>query len=176
MQFSTAGLAQLAREEGTRLDLYDDPAGHCTIGVGHLVHLGGCDGRASEIPFRDGISQLDAESMLAADVAPVEAAVSDEVTVPLTQNQFDALISFGFNVGIPAFRSSTLLRRLNAGDYAGAADEFARWTRGGGEVLPGLVARRAREAATFRASGAAAGIALAAIAAAGLALVLWGTA
>ena len=78
-----------------------------------------------------------------------EAAINGRVTVPLTQPQFDALVSFVFNVGAGAFRKSTLLKKLNAGDYAEATAEFPRWVKGGGKTLPGLVVRRAAEMLLF---------------------------
>jgi peptidoglycan hydrolase-like protein with peptidoglycan-binding domain len=81
-------------------------------------------------------------------------AVRARVSVPLTQNQFDALVSFTFNVGAGAFGGSTLLKRLNAGDYAGGADEFGKWTKSGGKVFAGLVRRRTEEAALFRGGAA----------------------
>jgi lysozyme len=70
--------------------------------------------------------------------------------VPLRQNQFDALVSFSYNVGLPAFRSSTLLKKLNRDDYDGAAIEFHKWVKSGGKVLKGLVRRRASEALLFQ--------------------------
>ncbi len=76
-------------------------------------------------------------------------AVNRLVTVPLTQNQFDALISFVFNLGIGNFRTSTLLKKLNAGDYTGAAKEFPPWVRADGKQLPGLIKRRDAEKALF---------------------------
>jgi peptidoglycan hydrolase-like protein with peptidoglycan-binding domain len=87
--------------------------------------------------------------MLAEDVGRFEAAVNRLVKVPLSQGQFDALVSFSFNVGEGALADSTLLRKLNARDYKGARREFARWNKGGGRVLPGLTRRRAAEAKLF---------------------------
>lgn len=75
--------------------------------------------------------------------------MSKYVKVKLTQNQFDALVSFVYNVGVGAFRTSTLLRKLNNGDYVGAAAEFKRWKFGGGKELPGLVRRRKAEEQLF---------------------------
>lgn len=75
------------------------------------------------------------------------------VKVRLTQSQFDALVSFVYNVGVEAFRTSTLLRKLNGADYVGAAAEFKRWKMGGGKVLPGLIRRRKREEELFLRTG-----------------------
>ena len=83
------------------------------------------------------------------DVAESERAVNQHVHVPLTQHQFDALVSFVFNLGAGNFRTSTLLKKLNARDYDGAAQEFGRWVQAGGKTLPGLVRRREAESALF---------------------------
>ncbi|WP_312069487.1 lysozyme, partial [Acinetobacter sp.] len=77
------------------------------------------------------------------------ASVNNLVKVPLSQNQFDALVSLTYNIGSTAFKNSTLLKKLNAKDYAGAADQFLRWNKGGGKVLKGLVRRREAERALF---------------------------
>ena len=78
-----------------------------------------------------------------------ESDVSNLVKVKLTQGQFDALVSFAYNLGARALSTSTLLQKLNAGDYTGAADEFPRWNKAGGKVLPGLTWRREAERALF---------------------------
>ncbi len=95
------------------------------------------------------ISQAKADADLARNVAGIEIDVARLVKVPLTQGQFDALVSFAFNLGAAALAGSTLLRKLNAGDCAGAAAEFGKWVHADGTVLPGLVTRRARERALF---------------------------
>jgi len=95
------------------------------------------------------ISSARAEEMLQADLPRFEAAVSRLVTVPLDQHQFDALVSFTYNLGEGNLRSSTLLKKLNAGDYAAAAAQFERWVTAAGKPLPGLVKRRAAERAMF---------------------------
>jgi lysozyme len=82
-------------------------------------------------------------------VRKFEAGVKRLVKVPLAQGQFDALVSFSFNVGLGALGSSTLLRKLNAGDYRGAAAEFPRWNKAGGKVYEGLTRRRAAERSLF---------------------------
>lgn len=97
------------------------------------------------------ITQQQADDYLRRDVRQFERAVARQVRVPLTQGQFDALVSFAFNLGEGALAQSTLLRLLNAGDYAGAAAQFDRWNKAGGRVLPGLVRRRAAERALFEA-------------------------
>jgi uncharacterized membrane protein len=101
------------------------------------------------------ITQAQAEDYLREDVYWAEDAVRDLVKVALAQNEFDALVSLVFNIGAGAFGRSTLLRKLNDGDKAGAGAEFARWNQAAGKVLPGLVKRRADEAALFNGSGPA---------------------
>nr|WP_268932916.1 lysozyme [Sphingobium yanoikuyae] len=88
------------------------------------------------------------QALLAADLLRFERAVN-RLGGRMSQGQFDAMVSFAFNCGEGALKSSTLLKKHLAGDYAGAGKEFARWTRGGGKVLPGLVKRRAAEAALY---------------------------
>ncbi|MCJ2030709.1 lysozyme [Methylobacterium sp. J-043] len=96
------------------------------------------------------ITQAEADDILARDLVRFEDAVARLVRVPVTQNQFDALVSFAFNLGEGNLGSSTLLKKLNAGDYDGAADQFARWNKAKGKVLTGLTRRRAAEADLFR--------------------------
>jgi lysozyme len=102
MKTSDAGLRFIADWEGLRLKMYDDGGkgiGNCTIGVGHLVHLGPCDGRASEAPFRNGITNDAAFELMRKDVQRFEDVVNRLARVPLNQNQFDALVDFSFNTG-----------------------------------------------------------------------------
>lgn len=127
------------RSEGCKLKAYLCPAGVWTIGYG--ATLGVQPG--------DVISQGRAEGLLRDDLAARGPQVEKRVSVPLTQNQFDALVSFVYNVGVAAFHGSTLRAHLNLGDYAGAAAEFPRWNMAGGRILPGLVVRRADERALF---------------------------
>lgn len=147
---SNAGLSLIARVEGFRSECYDDSAGYCTIGFGHLIHRGatGTDPGA-EAAFVDGISETDALEVLRKDVNIAEAAVKRHVQVPLLQGQFDALVSFVFNIGETAFAGSTLLKHLNESNYASAQAQFHRWTFAGGKSVKGLVTRRRLEAAMF---------------------------
>ncbi len=150
MNVSTGGLNFLKRLEGEVFKVYTDAAGFLTAGVGHLL--------IAQDNLRAGqqISKSQSDAFLRADVRQAETAVNQAVKVPLSQNEFDALCSFTFNVGIGAFNKSTLLKKLNAGDRTGAANEFARWNKAGGKVQNGLVKRRAAEKALFE-SGAAGG-------------------
>ncbi|HEU0132697.1 MAG TPA: glycoside hydrolase family protein [Mycobacteriales bacterium] len=155
LDVSDAGLKRIAAYEGWRAQLYEDVAHHATIGYGHLVHLGPITAADRSGPFGKGITQAQGLALLRQDAQRMVDAVRAKVTVPLNQDQFDALVSFAFNVGAGAFAGSTLLKKLNAGDYAGAADAFGMWTKSGGKVVAGLVRRRAEEAALFRGHGAA---------------------
>ena len=147
-KLSRKGAAFVARFEGIVLRLYDDPAGHCTIGIGHLVHHGRCDG-SEPAEFKSGITRPRAFELLQEDAADVAKAIRRHVNVPLNQRQFDALCSFGFNCGTGAIATSTLTRRLNAGEYAAVPSELNRWVTAGGQTLPGLVRRRKAEGKLF---------------------------
>ncbi|MDT5293348.1 MAG: lysozyme [Acidobacteriota bacterium] len=150
MQMSQHGLGLLTQWEGCELEVYNDSAGLPTIGVGHLltkselssgkIVIGGVP-----VKYSGGITQQQAEDLLAQDLAPTTQAVTNGVKVALNANQFDALTSFTFNVGIGAFTSSTLLKVLNQGQYAQVPDQLMRWTRAGGRVVQGLVNRRQNE-------------------------------
>jgi lysozyme len=118
--------------EGLRLEAYLCPAGVWTIGYGHT---------GSDVWPGLVITKEWAEWLLDEDLKKFEAYVSGYVKVDLTQDQFDALVSFTYNVGAEAFKNSTMLKKLNAGDYEGAAKEFPRWNKSKGKVLPGLVKR-----------------------------------
>ncbi|HEX8743517.1 MAG TPA: lysozyme [Thermoleophilaceae bacterium] len=148
MRLDAAGIALLMREEGLRTTPYNDSAGHATIGVGHLIHRGPVT--AADIRRYRGFTRADAEKLLRADAASREQAVERLVRVPLSQNEFNALVSLVFNIGINGFASSTVLRKLNAGDRHGAADAFLMWRIGG----PGLIFRRQRERQLFLSGGA----------------------
>ena len=125
--------------EGLRLEAYKCPADVWTIGYGHT----------NKVKQGDAITTGEAEVLLALDVQEAERAVNAYVDVDINQNQFDALVSFVYNLGAGNFKSSTLLRKLNQGDYLGAANEFERWNKAGGKVLNGLVRRRKAESNLF---------------------------
>jgi lysozyme len=138
---SPAGLAMLQRLEGFSATPYVDAHGY-SIGYGHFIKAG----ESFTTITRDQALQL-----LQQDLVWAERAVRTNVLVPLTQSQFDALVSFVYNVGETNFRGSTLLRKLNAGDYEGALAEFPKWNRSGGDVVDALVERRAQEQQLFEA-------------------------
>ncbi|GCP61500.1 muraminidase [Escherichia coli] len=144
MQTSDKGIALIKQFEGCKLTAYQDSVGVWTIGYGWTKPV---DGK----PIRAGmtIKQETAERLLKTGLVSYENDVSRLVKVDLTQGQFDALVSFTYNLGARSLSTSTLLRKLNGGDYAGAADEFLRWNKAGGKVLNGLTRRREAERALF---------------------------
>jgi len=141
MQTSPSGIALIKHFEGFAERAYLCPAGYPTIGYGHVVR-GNMPGE---------ISEAYADRLLAEDLRSIEAAVRRLIRVPLSQNQFDVLVSFTFNLGAGRLQMSRLRMLINRGDYAAAAPEFLRWVYGGGRKLPGLVARRRAEAALWSA-------------------------
>lgn len=132
---------QIVRDhEGLKLTAYLDGGGVWTIGYGHT----GSDVREGlTIPLSE------AERLLTRDLKVAEGYINEAVQVKLTQNQFDALVSFVYNVGGGAFKTSTMLKMLNAGDYEGAAKQFPRWNKDNGKVVQGLINRRQKEQALF---------------------------
>ncbi|EIX7372518.1 lysozyme [Citrobacter freundii] len=144
MQTSEKGIALIKQFEGCKLTAYQDSVGVWTIGYGWTQPV---DGKL----IRSGMSikQETAERLLKTGLVSYESDVSRLVKVALTQGQFDALVSFTYNLGARSLSTSTLLRKLNAGDYSGAADEFLRWNKAGGKVLNGLTRRREAERALF---------------------------
>lgn len=138
------GLTIVKRCEGRELQAYQDSVGVWTIGYGHTSAAGPPTVYAGQT-----ISEAEAESILQKDLELFENGVRDLVKVPINSDQFSALVSFSFNLGLGALGDSTLLRKLNAGDYQGAADEFPRWVKAGGQTLLGLVKRRDAERALF---------------------------
>lgn len=140
MKTSQKGIDLIKRFEGVVLKVYKDAVGLPTIGYGHLIKKG---------EVFTTITQQQAEELLAKDLKQFEEGISTSVKVALTQNQFDALVSFAFNLGMGNVNSSTLLRKLNAGDIQGAANEFVRWNKASGRVLSGLTRRRLAEKELF---------------------------
>lgn len=143
-KINAAGLEIVKHFEGVRLKAYQDSVGVWTIGYGHTSAAG-----PPNVTPGLQISQAEAETILQRDLGVFERGVSGAVKVPINANQFSSLVSFAFNVGLGNLRSSTLLSKLNARDFTGAANEFTRWTFAGGQQLPGLVRRRNAERALF---------------------------
>lgn len=142
MKTSQNGVDLIKSFEGLVLHAYKplDSEHEYTIGYGHY----GSDVRAT-----DKITKSEAEELLKKDLKKYEDYVNDYVTVKLNQNQFDALVSFCYNLGGGAFQHSTLLIKLNRGDYKGASNEFQKWVNAGGKKLAGLVKRRLLERDLF---------------------------
>ena len=141
MQLSAAGLELLKRSEGFRSHTYNDVNGFPTIGYGHRL--------LDHESFPGDISEAQATGMLAVDVRSAEQTIARLVKVPLTQGQFDALVDFCFNLGTGRLASSTLLKVLNGGRYADAAEQLLRWDIAGGQENAGLKARREAEYALW---------------------------
>lgn len=139
MKYSERGLDLTRAFEGCRFRAYLDGGGVPTIGYGHT----------KGVKIGDECDMAQAVAWLRADVQEAVDAVNRLVNVSLSQNQFDALVDFVFNLGAGAFSGSTLLRLLNACDYAGAAGQFGRWNKDNGQVVSGLTRRRAAEAKLF---------------------------
>ena len=139
MKTSDVGIELIKKYEGCVLKSYKCPSGVWTIGYGHT------NGVKSGMQ----ITKAQALDYLKQDLSTFEKAVTNCVKVPLNQNQFDALVSFSFNCGTGALKTSTLLQKLNSSDYNGAANEFPKWNKSNGKVLNGLVKRREEEKELF---------------------------
>lgn len=137
---SESGIDLIKGFEGFLPGPYQDVAGVWTNGYGHT------HGVTQDTP---PVTEEEATINLGNDLFDAEYAVNLYVNVPLTDNQFDALVSFTFNLGGGALEHSTLLKKLNSRDYAGAAEEFGKWVYAGGKVSNGLIARRAKEREVF---------------------------
>jgi lysozyme len=154
LTISPAGLKLIQSFEGCekkagrgKFRAYTCPAGVLTIGWGHTLAAG----RAFD---RDTVwTAAECDRVLREDLEKFEEGVRAAVKVALDQSQFDALVSFAYNCGLGNLKSSTLLRKLNRRDFAGAAREFAKWNKAGGRVLTGLTRRRAAEATLFQGAG-----------------------
>ncbi|MDH0640607.1 lysozyme [Pseudomonas sp. GD03860] len=139
MRTSKRGIGLIKSFEGLRLQAYRDVVGVWTIGFG----------TTRGVKAGMSITKEQAERMLINDVQRFEPEVERLVKVPLNSSQWDALVSFTYNLGAANLESSTLLRLLNRGDYVGAAEQFPRWNKAGGKELAGLTRRRAAERAMF---------------------------
>lgn len=131
----------IEEQEGCELEVYKDVAGYPTIGVGHLIKKGE--------DFSNGITIEEAYTLLHKDLLPTAASIMRLIKVPLSNNQYTALLSFTFNLGGGALQRSTLRSRLNREEYVGAAQEFPKWCWAGGRKIRGLYLRRLREQKLF---------------------------
>lgn len=145
MQSSSECLNLVRSCEGFRASPYRCPAGIPTIGYGSTRYADGRAVQLSDPPIDMG----QADAIMRQTLKEYEAAVNRYVTVPINQNQFDALVDFAYNAGAQNLRNSTLLKLLNQGQYEQAARQFDRWVMSAGKRLPGLVKRRALEKALF---------------------------
>ena len=156
MKVSAKCIEQIKKDEGVRNKPYQCPALLYTIGVGHVI-----DPNHAKVPFADRkqlpiptgwdrvLSNDEIDEILRKDLSRFESGVLRLIKVPMTQGQFDALVSFSFNVGLGNLQNSTLRMKINRGDYEGAAEQFLVWTKAGGKVLKGLVIRRTHEKDMF---------------------------
>jgi lysozyme len=143
MKTGTAGLDIIKEFEGLRLQPYNDSVNFCTVGYGHLIR------RSPVTPQDLPITQEQADAYLVADLEWAEAAVTRYVKVPLTQNQFDALVSWTYNLGTGTLSTSLVLHLLNAKAYQVASDHMLLYNKAGGQVSKGLTRRRQAEVALF---------------------------
>ena len=139
MNISEEGISLIKNYEGCRLESYQDSVGVWTIGFGHI----------KDVKEGDKINQDEAENLLKEEMPEYEGYINNMVEVPLEQCQFDALVCWVYNLGPTNLKESTLLRKLNEGDYGGVPEQIKRWNKAGGEVLAGLVKRRQAEANLF---------------------------
>ena len=139
MKTSAEGLSLIKKFEGCELYAYQCSAGVWTIGYGHT----------KDVEPGMQITKEDAEEMLVEELHEYESYINDFVTAPLSQNQFDALVSWVYNLGPANLKSSTMLKVLNAGKYEDVPAQMKRWNKAGGKVLEGLIRRREAESLLF---------------------------
>lgn len=139
MNISEEGLSLIKKFEGLELEAYKCAAGVWTLGYGHTAG----------VQEGDVWSEEQANEQLKIDMHIYAGYINDHVTCPLSQNQFDALVSWVYNLGPTNLRNSTLLKVLNSGDYEGVPAQIKRWNKAGGKVLEGLIRRREAEALLF---------------------------
>jgi len=157
MKVSNKCIEQIKKDEGIRNRPYQCPALLWTVGCGHVIdphHAKVKLADRKQLPIPAGwdrvLSADEINDILRKDLARFEAGVSRLIKVELTQGQFDALVSFSFNVGLGNLQNSTLRMKVNRSDFEGAAEQFLVWTKAGGRVLPGLVKRRSHEKEMFQ--------------------------
>ena len=145
MNVSKECLEMIRHHEGVRFKPYKCPAGLWTVGVGHVIG----DGKTLPPEWNRSFSQDEVDSILAADLRRFERGVLRLCPVVQHQGQFDALVSFAFNVGLGALQRSTLRMKHNRGNYLSVPKEFLKWSNAGGKVLRGLLRRREDEARLY---------------------------
>ena len=140
MNISQEGISLIKKFEGCEYNAYKCAADVLTIGYGHT----------KGVKEGDLITQQEAENLLAEDLKEFENYINDMVTVPLNQNQFDALVSWVFNLGPANLKASTMLKVINIGNYENVPEQIKRWNKAGGKVLDGLIRRREAESLMFQ--------------------------
>ena len=145
MQISDKGIQLIKHHEGVCNKPYRDCVGLLTVGVGHLIG----DGKSLPESWNKLFTTEEVDALLKQDLVRFERGVQKLLPVPLTQNQFDALISFSFNLGLGVLQRSTLRQNILRKDFKGAAEEFLKYVRAGGKIVKGLVTRRNDEKALF---------------------------
>jgi len=145
MQISDKGIALIKHHEGVRLKPYQDCVKLWTVGVGHLIG----DGKSLPPEWNRVLTMEEVDGILRKDLARFEQGVSKFCPVQLTQGEFDALISFSFNLGLGVLQRSTLRQKIIRNDKKGAAEEFTKYVRAGGKIIKGLVTRRNDEKQLF---------------------------
>lgn len=153
MEISAEGIALIKRFEGLVLETYDDGVGIQTVGYGHTGRFRGFLTVGEAVAANGGqpieITEAEAEELLFDDLQEFENAVNQGIKVQTAQSMFDAFVSLSFNIGANAFQGSTALKRHNKKNYTGAAEAITWWNKAGGQVLAGLVRRRAAEEALY---------------------------
>lgn len=150
MQMSEHGIDLLTEWEGFKPNAYNDIVGVATIGVGHALtpaekSAGALNIDGTSVPYANGLSEDQVKALLGSDLQRYESALNDAIAVDLAQNQFDALVSFCFNIGIGGFQGSTVLKDVNNSNFDAVPGDLRMWDKAGGQVSDGLVNRRAKE-------------------------------
>lgn len=149
MAVNDATIALITKFEGFVDHWYPDPAHGWKVPTAVIGHTDAAGEPKYAATKTKKFTKAEGEAILRKDLEAVEASVANAVTVPLNENQYGALVSFTFNLGSGNFRKSTLLKKVNVKDWAGAAGEFGKWNRAAGKVMKGLTTRRAAEAELF---------------------------
>jgi lysozyme len=144
MNISENGIKNIINFEGLKLKAYKDSVGIPTIGIGTIAYPSG-----SKVKIGDVCTKEQAIEYLKFYMIDMEKQINSMIKVKITQNQYDALCSFCYNLGHGALKQSTLLKKINLNDFKGASDEFLKWNKAGGKVIDGLTKRRNAEKELF---------------------------
>lgn len=146
MRTGNNGIALIERFEGLKTKPYRDCIGLWTVGIGTLIG----DGKSLPDSWNRTFTIEECRALLRAELKNIERGIAKYITVELTQNQFDALVCFTYNLGLGCLQRSTLRQKLNRGDIEGCIESWAKYNKAGGKVFKGLVKRREAEIALFR--------------------------